>query len=623
MPENSGTRPYGATMDTLVADAITLRNGGSLYITENGTSDSPIGTGINRGITLKNGGNIYRRASSAAIHWGMPITGTGDLTYSVKENGTGSLYLYGGVSGSVNVKLNTTTNNKNEYHSLYLASEVSDSASVTLASAGKLNFNTGFSWTSTGKIVLPELEIQGPFIWQTTTQSASSANGYNTTEIWSDNAVPVEGKTYVTLAKTVRTPYQDAGNTEATFPNSKMIVLGNSSSSKGLFAINTEEFTINDLVIGPWGQLYFGGYSSTTHNDYQTLNGSVSIASSSTYPAEIKFASTKNKNKTINASISGSGALGFTFDNSAYTVNLYGDFSEYNGTMSFTPGSNGATLNIASAKAFGGNPETLETQGFSIGANTKLAITDNCNVSQANRGFYVAGNCTNDVANAKTFTWAGPLSFADGKTLTKTGDGDLIFNGDNSGALGTFEVSGGRVFLKGLTTAPTLADGTYAKRTANGIWLSNTAPTESGITIQIAANDSRTIDLDSSDALYTWLAGNSKTTVDEMNTYLTVDGTGGMNGFEAYMLGYENSDAKPKLEAEISGDTVTFSFDATENSRSLEGISVSYSVQSSNDPSFPDSGDNAATTTDGASLSLSADTTKTYNRLVATITAVD
>ena len=169
--------------------------------------------------------------------------------------------------------------------------------------------------------------------------------------------------------------------------------------------------------------------------------------------------------------------------------------------------------------------------------------------------------------------------------------------------------------MKGLTTAPTLATGTYAKRTADGIWLSNTEPTASGITIQIATSE-RTIDLDSNDALYTWLTSNSKATVSDMNSYLTKYGSGGMNGLEAYMLGYGDSEATPKFEAEMSGDTVTFSFDATEDTRELQGVTISYSVESSDDPTFASS-----TSTDGNSLSLSADSTKTYNRLVATISA--
>ncbi|MBR0197385.1 MAG: hypothetical protein IJQ34_04565 [Kiritimatiellae bacterium] len=460
-----------------------------------------------------------------------------------------------------------------------------------------------------------------PYVWQTKTMSTSPDYSYKVGSEdsdkcpWSNGEAAQAGQHYILRRHAsdswlARTPLNSGSET---FPGASWTFINTKSSSySATLNQKCKDFTANGLRLGPGGVFAFAGHGTTTSTAYggQTLYGSLYIFGSDSIPSKISSGS--NRTSTLAATLSGSGSLIYSGNG---TVTNTADNSSFTGTVKVqgNKSSEISTLALSAANQLGGALSTTNAKGLELYFAT-LSATDTFAID-ATRGVMVSEASTINVEETKTLTINGALAFASGKTLTKTGAGDLIFNGDNSGTLGTFDIKAGKVFLKGLTTAPTLAAGTYAKRTVDGIWLSNTEPAASEITIKIATSDTRTIDLDSSDALYTWLAGNGKTEVADMNSYLTTNGTGGMNGFEAYMLGYDNSEATPKLKTSVSGETVSFSFDGNV-SRSLQGVSVTYSVESSNDHKFATS-----EFTEGNSLTLTADSIKTYNRLIATILA--
>lgn len=406
----------------------------------------PSGTVIGEGLTTLNYGSEDITLGSITFAEGgmLKLNGTGTVALAdatVAHAGTllfGSDAMLSHTGGDLNVNYpihgsGTVTVSLDSGRSLTLSSTVSGSVSLDCSGVSTLSFGSGFEWTSTGTLMLPDgTVVQGPFTWMKS--AAGWGEDYTAAEHWSDGEAMAgdSNKTYLDYGFQARTVNYAENEYEYEFPSGAKLVLAGSSSSYASLEPKASKITIANLTLGGCSQLKFSGGGMYSNGD-EELYGAVTVASSESAPA--KFLSGDGRHDKIYAQISGSGKIIFEHYGSSGTVTLGGNNGGYTGSMEIV---NGATVRISAANQLGGEPSTVQERGLVLANGSTVEFTSNFTVDQWNRGLYIDGAGT--VNSSAQVVWFGPVGFSDGATLTKKGDGELVILGSCSA--GTVRLEG-------------------------------------------------------------------------------------------------------------------------------------------------------------------------------------
>jgi len=394
----------GGTPAAAMPDALTLANGGTLAVGYATSSEAPFAPGGGlRGLTVSNGGRV---SSNSALYFAMPVTSSDGST----------LRFY----------------NSN----LTLASSFSGSVSVDCTGASSLSFGNGFEWTSTGTLTLPNGTVvsKGEGYTKMVAQisemgwSSDGSTIYTTGAHWSGGTgVSNDGTLhFLDYGLQCRTP----GDNPLSFPATEKLTIVN-----GTFTLKSANYTIGNLA------LCSGAKFDCANNNWTcSVAGAVEISTSSSSPAKFMVDGTCN----LNAGLSGEGGVLFSQregDNAKNPAvfNLGGDNGAFLGTIAI--GSN-TSVRISNGNQLGRDPSAQLTRGLVLASGSTVEFTSGIYTWQNNRGLYIDGAGT--VKNSAEVVWFGPLSFSDGATLTKEGNGELVVLGS---------CSAGKVLLKGLGRA--------------------------------------------------------------------------------------------------------------------------------------------------------------------------
>ncbi len=463
----------GGTPAAAMPDALTLANGGTLAVGYATSSEAPFAPGGGlRGLTVSNGGRV---SSSSALYFAMPVTSSdgstllfdcpnqtvtlsapvgGSVSFDCSKaskvvfatgfewNSSGTITIGGstqvefgaGVPKSLTLKIAANA-------AVTLSSQIDGAISVDCSAAASLSFANGFEWTSTGTLTLPNgTVVQGPFTWMKS--GAGWGGDFTLAEHWSDNADIENGssKTYLDYGYTARTVNYADNNYEYVFPSAATLVLAGKSSSYASLEPKASKITIGHLIMGGYSQLKFSGGGAYANGD-EELYGNVTVASSESAPA--KFLSGDGRHDKVFAQISGSGKIIFEHYGSSGKVTLSGDNSGYKGTVEIDADT---TVCVAEAKNLGGNPSSRLARGLVLADGSTVEFTAGALVNQDKRGLYVDGGGI--IKNSDEVVWFGPVAFSEGATLTKNGDGQLVFFGDCSAGTVRLGDIGSRVKFK-------------------------------------------------------------------------------------------------------------------------------------------------------------------------------
>ncbi len=411
----------------------------------------PAGTTIGAGLTTLNYGDADITLGTIVFDEGgmLKLSGTGKVTLSDSTVvpagtllvGSGATLSYTGGDLDLNypvhsVGAGTLTVSLDSGRSITLSSAVSGSVSFDCTGASSLSFGNGFEWTSTGTLTLPDGTVvsKGESYTKMVAQisemgwSSDGSTIYTTGAHWSGGTgVSNDGTLhFLDYGLQCRTP----GDNPLSFPATEKLTIVN-----GTFTLKSENYTIGNLEL-------CSGAKFDCANDNWTCSvaGAVEISTSSSSPAKFMVDGTCN----LNANLSGNGKVLFSQREGDNAKNpavfkLGGNNGAFFGTIEI--GSN-TSVGISDANQLGGNPSSRLARGLVLTTGSTVEFTAAFNVNQDNRGLYVDGDGT--VTNSALVVWFGPLSFSDGATLTKEGDGELVILGS---------CSAGRVLLKGLGRA--------------------------------------------------------------------------------------------------------------------------------------------------------------------------
>ena len=377
----------GGTPAAAMPDALTLANGGTLAVGYATSSEAPFAPGGGlRGLTVSNGGRV---SSNSALYFAMPVTSSDGST----------LRFY----------------NSN----LTLASSFSGSVSVDCTGVSSLAFANGFEWTSTGTLTLPNGTVvsKGEGYTKMVAQisemgwSSDGSTIYTTGAHWSGGTgVSNDGTLhFLDYGLQCRTP----GDKTLSFPATEKLTIVN-----GTFTLKSANYTIGNLAL-------CSGAKFDCANDNWTCSvaGALEISTSSSSPAKFMVDGTCN----LNANLSGNGKVLFSQREGTNAKNPAvfkqgGNNGAFFGTIEI--GSN-TSVGISDANQLGGNPSAQLARGLVLTTGSTVEFTAGILVNQDKRGLYVDGDGT--VANSAEVVWFGPLAFSEGATLTKTGEGQLVF----------------------------------------------------------------------------------------------------------------------------------------------------------------------------------------------------
>ena len=565
----------GANPETLVADTITLTNNAVLNVTGD-TLDLD-----NRGLTIASTGGRIKHTGDLTISGTISGDGTLDLT-----GVTGKITLMGTIAEGITVKLPSggaldlagCTNNG----TLTLTGDVTlngndTTIGGTLNGTGTLkdSLNTGKEITLQGTV---EGAVSVDLVNNGTTKLLSWGAGF----VWSSSGALVFPSISVTSPGTSIVGYRSDGSskvgyTTAVFTDGTGIGMGTNYFVYGSTTIRTPQQSEDDTFPATSGIILVGKDANTVQM--------------------------VQKDKTF--TIAGGLTLG---PNAIYEFGGYGDNATSGQELA-------GVVKIASS---GGYPATISggnninrhsTISAAISGSTPLVLTNaNLTVSgsmaEYTGALTIATNVTFMCESGTQTNAATSIAFSGDAKIAKAGNGTVLFKGVEKSALEGH-----------------LADGTYAKQVVRGVELTNTAPAATGITIIIAEGGSETtIDLDSSDALYNWIPEANRTDATTISDYLRDDGEGGINGLEAFLLGYESvPTTAPQLAATATSEGWTFTFDGNEP-RTLDGVKVTYKMQGRATASAEWAEISDATAENGA-ITLPLADAMLFNRLVAVIAA--
>ena len=381
----------GGTPEVAMPDALTLANGGTLavgYTTSSGAPFAP-GDGL-RGLTVTNGGRV---SSSSALYFAMPVTSSDEST----------LFF--------DCPNQTVT----------LSATVDGSVSFDCSRAAKVVFASGFEWTSTGTLTLPDGTVvsKGESYTKMVAQisemgwSSDGSTIYTNGSHWSGGTGVFDNGTlhFLDYGLQCRTP----GGSPLSFPLSEKLTIVN-----GTFTLKSANYTIDNLAL-------CSGAKFDCANDNWTCSvaGAIEISTSSSSPAKFMVDGTCN----LTANLSGAGKVLFsqregTNAKHPAVFKLGGNNDAFLGMIEI--GST-TSVEISDGNQLGGNPSALQENGLVLTDGSTIEFTAGTLtlVEQNNRGLSIEGDGT--VENSAEVVWFGPVSFSEGATLTKKGDGQLVF----------------------------------------------------------------------------------------------------------------------------------------------------------------------------------------------------
>lgn len=595
--KNNATFTYGNTFDS----TLTVKTGGELKI-EKSSLTLPKSANIEACGKLTYGNNALSLAEGAALTLsGATVNATslpdaiiGDGTTTLSA-GSGAVTLSNTLSGTGTLKVTTTG-------SLTLSSAVSGSVSLDCTGVPSLSFASGFEWTSTGTLTLPDGTVVArgecsKMVGQINNLPVGTS--YAATEVWSQPGVIGSDSTthYICNGSEFRTPE----DSPLAFPAAAKATLSNNAR----FSLKSSNLTIANLTL-------CSGTAFDCANDNWAcaVNGDIEISTNHSNSA-VTF--TVEGTCTINANLTGHGNVAFAkraSDKNPATFNLNGE-NTFAGTVEIKDGS---TVNITNANNLAAenaqskivlNGGTLKggdksiTFGSSSSTWGGLKVTANSSI-----GFAMWGT---------TMTIYGPVEFAEGVILSRSGNGTFLFP---DAAMSDFEGH--------------LASGLHAILTSGGVKVSaDTKYTEDAAELTpLAWTTIYASDTGVNRGLFAWLTNESNglsldtaAGVSAANTYLQTKGEANITGLEAYMLGYESRPTvEPRLTVTVEEGDFVLTFDGNEP-KAVSGISLVYKVESSDDPSFP-SGEGTVVTT-LSDRKLSPESAKTYNRLRAEVSKAE
>jgi hypothetical protein len=207
----------------------------------------------------------------------------------------------------------------------------------------------------------------------------------------------------------------------------------------GTFTLKSANYTIGNLAL-------CSGAKFDCANDNWTCSvaGAVEISTSSSSPAKFMVDGTCN----FNANLSGNGKVLFSQREGTNAKNPAvfkqgGNNGAFFGTIEI--GSN-TSVGISDANQLGGNPSSRLARGLVLTTGSTVEFTAGALVNQDKRGLYVDGGGI--IKNSDEVVWFGPVAFSEGATLTKNGDGQLVFFGDCSAGTVRLGGIGSRVKFK-------------------------------------------------------------------------------------------------------------------------------------------------------------------------------
>lgn len=400
----SGAEKLGANPDSLVADAITLKNNGVLLVT-----GDTLALG-NRGLTVDStGGRIVRN---------------GDLTISGSISGTGTLDLTD-VNGVLT--LNAT-----------VADTVTIRRLIKFTNRGDNNASSDYYMNDTDK-------------W-TNGEKAKPGFGYIVDTRETENT-------------SLRTSGHSGDNVK--FNGDSLTFVG-ASGKVARFMHKCPQVEVATLYMNAFSRLELGGCNGTAEQKFKgdIVIGPSSAASDSAAVEFYSGDATRWLN--LDGRLLGDGAIrmygmadrpymGFDFtdcDNSGYIGSMRAEGS-------------GITVRFNAANGLGGSPASAMEKGFVLATDATVEFTgsDAIMVNQPNRGMFVDASGT--IKTAPDVTWKGALAFsATDAVLTKTGSGTLAFEG--ACGAGSIAVSEGGLRFVGNTAACDVAVGANSTLGGNG-----------------------------------------------------------------------------------------------------------------------------------------------------------
>jgi hypothetical protein len=300
--------------------------------------------------------------------------------------------------------------------------------------------------TGTGTVTKDPLKTYpeiGEFVKMNVKGDNSSVNRMNNKAIWGDGEADISAEVdYLVDARSGTTTLRAQGSGESiTFAGKSLTVVGGPGNIAKFYGYHG--MTVSDIRFLSYSCLHhadWGGAVEFSTPAKVTIEGSECPNSD----GAVVFTSEGNRTVELNGVLSGNGALRLRPVNDSQTnpiyFNLYGDNSNFKGCISADTWP--VYIRVNSQNGLGGDPSTVLEKGLVIANGSTVEFTSAIYTWMFNRGLYIDGDGT--VKNSAEVVWFGPLSFSDGGTLTKEGDGELVVLGP---------CSAGRVLLKGLGRA--------------------------------------------------------------------------------------------------------------------------------------------------------------------------
>lgn len=238
-----------------------------------------------------------------------------------------------------------------------------------------------------------------------------------------------------------------------------------------------------------------------------------------------------------------------------------------------TRSSNNSTINNTAYKIVAGTSNTMAGLGLDLSKTTIVAGDDE--LDKKHEGGYTVLTANTALANTGSLTLADDLKSDWTASVVET-------DSDEDGTVDTYSIV--------LTAKPT------------------------GFIITIAGNR---VDLSEDAGLTAWLDASSYTPTEENE--LATANANGISPLAAYLLGYASYNAEsaaPAMTAAVSGNSFTLAYDLTGETRTVDGIELSYAIESSDNIAFTDAASHSGATLAFASAGL-------YNKLVASIAATE
>ena len=269
----------------------------------------------------------------------------------------------------------------------------------------------------------------------------------NNKAIWGDGEADISAEVdYLVDARSgARTLRAQSSGESVAFAGKSLTVVGGPGKIAKFYGYHG--MTVSDIRFLSYAYLHhadWGGAVEFASPAKVTIEGSVDPKSD----GAVVFTSEGNRTVELNGALSGNGALRLRPVNDSQTnpiyFNLYGDNSNFKGSISADTWP--VYIRVNSQNGLGGEPSTRMEKGLVLANGSTIEFTSGILTWQYNRGLYIDGSGT--VKNSAEVVWFGPVTFSDGATLTKEGNGQLVFFGSCSAGTVRLNDIGSKVKFK-------------------------------------------------------------------------------------------------------------------------------------------------------------------------------